>query len=107
MDKQVYVVKKNNRKAKSSDLNSCITEPEEVLDTSASSTQTIGKSSSDSPSTKSKLKKPNVPKQPRNPLRLSIWHKRLEKLSAQELESRGMTWASNGSSQDPGKDDAF
>jgi hypothetical protein len=107
MDKQVYVVKKDNRKAKSSDLNSCITEPEEMLDTLARSTQTIGKSASDSPGTKSKLKKPNVPKQPRNPLRLSIWHKRLEKLSAQELESRGMTWASNGSSQDPGKDDAF
>jgi hypothetical protein len=34
MVKQVYVVKKDNRKAKSSDLNSCITEPEEVLDTS-------------------------------------------------------------------------
>jgi hypothetical protein len=107
MVKQVYVVKKDNRKAKSSDLNSCITEPEEVLDTLASSTQTIEKSASDSPGTKSKLKKPNVPKQPRSPLGLSIWHKRLEKLSAQELEMRGMTWASNGSSQDPGKDDAF
>jgi hypothetical protein len=107
MVKQVYVVKKDNRKAKSSDLNSCITEPEEVLDTSASSTQTIEKSTSDSPSTKSERKKPNVPKQPRSPLGLSIWHKRLEKLSAQELEMRGMTWASNGSSQDPGKDDAF
>ena len=107
MVKQIYVAKKDNRKAKSSDLNSCITEPDEVLDTSASSTQTIEKSASDSPGTKSKLKKPNVPKQPRSPLGLSIWHKRLEKLSAQELEMRGMTWASNGSSQDPGKDDAF
>jgi hypothetical protein len=72
MDKQVYVVKKDNRKAKSSDLNSCIIEPEEVLDTLASSTQTIEKSASDSPGTKSKLKKPNVPKQPRSPLGLSI-----------------------------------
>jgi hypothetical protein len=107
MVKQVYVVKKDNRKDKSSDLNSCITEPEEVLDTSASNTQTIEKSASDSPGTKSGLKKPNVPKQPRSPLGLSIRHKRLEKLSAEELEMGGMTWASNGSSQDPGKDDAF
>ena len=65
MVKQVYVVKKDNRKAKSSDLNSCITEPEEVLDTSASSTQTIEKLAIDSPGTKSELKKPNVPKQSR------------------------------------------
>jgi hypothetical protein len=61
MDKQVYVVKKDNRKAKSLDLNSCITEPEEVLDTSSSSTQTIEKSASDSPGTKSKLKSPMCP----------------------------------------------
>jgi hypothetical protein len=107
MVKQVYVVKKDNRKAKSLDLNSCITEPEEVLDTSASSTQIIEKSASDSLGTKSELKNPNVPKQPRSPLGLSIWHKRLEKLSAQELEMGGMTWASNGNSQDPGEDDAF
>jgi hypothetical protein len=72
MVKQVYVVKKDNRKVKSSDLNSCITEPEEVLDTLASSTQTIEKSASDSLGTKSELKKPNVPKQPRSPLGLSI-----------------------------------
>ena len=72
MVKQVYVAKKDNRKAKSSDLNSCITEPEEVLDTLASNTQTIEKSASDSPGTKSGLKKPNVPKQPRSPLGLSI-----------------------------------
>jgi hypothetical protein len=107
MVKQVYVVKKDNRKAKSSDLNSCITELEEVLDTSASSTQTIEKLASDSLGTKSELKNPNVPKHPRSPLGLSIWHKRLEKLGAQELKERGMTWAPNGSSQDPGKDDDF
>jgi hypothetical protein len=107
MVKQVYVVKKDNRKAKSSNLNSCITKPEKVLDTSARSAQTIEKLARDSPDTKSELKKPNVPKKPRSPLGLSIWHKRLEKLSAQELKARGMTWAPNGSSQDPGKDDAF
>jgi hypothetical protein len=106
MVKQDYVVKKDNRKAKSSNLN-CITKPEEVLDTSATSTQTIEKLASDSLDTKSELKNLNVPKQPRSPLGLSIWHKRLEKLSAQELKKRGMTWAHNGSSQDPGKDDAF
>jgi hypothetical protein len=50
MVKQVYVVKKHNRKAKSSDPNSCITWMEEVLDTSASSTQTIEKLASNSES---------------------------------------------------------
>jgi hypothetical protein len=39
--KQVYVVKKYNRKAKSSELNSCVTEPKEVLDTLATNAQTI------------------------------------------------------------------
>jgi hypothetical protein len=107
MVKQVGVVKKDNRKAKSLDLNSCITNLDKVLDTSASSTQTIEKLASDSPDTKSELKKPNVPKQPRSPLGLSIWRKRLEKLSAQELKTRGVAWAPNGSSQDLGKDDAF
>jgi hypothetical protein len=107
MVKHVYVVKKDNRKAKSLNLNSCITGTKEVLDTSARNTQTIEKLASDSLGTKSELKKPNVPKQPRSPLGLSIWHKRLEKLSAQELKTRNMTWAPNGSCQDPGKDDAF
>jgi hypothetical protein len=107
MVKKVYVVKKDNRKSKSSYMNPCITEPEKVLDTLACCTQTIEKLASDSPDTKSELKKPNVPKQPRSPLGLSIWHKSLEKLSAQELKTRGMAWAPNGSSQDPGKDDAF
>jgi hypothetical protein len=37
-------VKKDNRKAKNSDPNSCVIEPEEVLDTLASSAQTIEKS---------------------------------------------------------------
>jgi hypothetical protein len=37
-------VKKDNSKAKSSYLNSCVIEPEEVLDTLASSAQTIEKS---------------------------------------------------------------
>jgi hypothetical protein len=55
MVKQVYVVKKDNRKNKSSDLNSCVTEPKEVLYASSSSDQTIEISSSDSPGTKSEL----------------------------------------------------
>jgi hypothetical protein len=50
----------------------------------------------------------NTNSQPRSPFELSIWHnKRLEKLSAQELKKRGMTWVPNGSSQDQGKDDAL
>jgi hypothetical protein len=118
--KQVYVVKKDNRKAKNLDLKSCVIDPGEVLDTFASNAQTIEKSSSDCLDTKSELKKPNVPKvkkdvslsktnsQPRSPLGLSIWHnKRLEKLGAQELKKRGITWVPNGSSQDQGKDDAL
>jgi hypothetical protein len=32
---------------------------------------------------------------------------RLEKLGAQELKRRGMTWVLDGSSQDQGKDDAL
>jgi hypothetical protein len=80
MGKQVYVVKKDNTNAKSLDLNSCITKPEEVLNTLASSAQTIEKLASDSPGTKSELKKPNVTNQLRSPLGLSIWHnQRLEK----------------------------
>jgi hypothetical protein len=120
MVKQVYVVKNDNRKAKSLDLNSCVTKPEEVLDTLASSAQIIEKSASDSPGIESELKRPNVPEvkedvllsntnsQPRSPLGLSIWHnKRLEKHGAQELKKRGVTWIPNGSSQDQGKDDAL
>jgi hypothetical protein len=79
-----------------------------VLNTSASIAQTIEKLASDSPGTKSEFKNPNVPKQLRSPLGLSIWHhKMLEKFSAQELKKRGMTWAPNGSSQDPGMGDNF
>jgi hypothetical protein len=72
MVKQVYVVKKDNRKAKSSYLNSCITEPGEGLDTLDSSAQTIEKLASDSPGTKSELKKLYVPKQSRILVELSI-----------------------------------
>jgi hypothetical protein len=92
----------------------------EVLDTLASSAQTVEKLASDSPGTKSEPKKHNVPKvkehvslsktnsQPISPLGLSIWHnKSLEKLGAQELIKRGMTRIPNGSSQDQGKDDAL
>jgi hypothetical protein len=78
-----------------------------VLGTSASSSQTIEKLASNSPDIKSELKKPNVPKvkkdvplsktnsQPKSPIGLSIWHKRIEKLGAQELKKRGMTWVPN------------
>jgi hypothetical protein len=55
--KQVYVVKMDNRKAKNSYMNLCVIEPGEVLDDSSSSAQTIEKSASDSPGTKSKFKK--------------------------------------------------
>jgi hypothetical protein len=60
--KQVYVVKRDNRKVKNSDLNSCVTEPCELLDTSTSSAQIIEKSTSESPDTKSEFKNPNMPK---------------------------------------------
>jgi hypothetical protein len=105
MIKQVYLVKKDNRKSKSSYLNSCVIELEEVLDTSASSAQTIEKLVSYSPCTKFELKKPNVPKvkkdvslsktnsHRRSPLGLSIWHnKSLDKTRCTrvEKERRGM-----------------
>jgi hypothetical protein len=60
--KQVYVVKKDNRKAKSLDPNLCVKEWGEVLCTLTSSAQTIEKSASNSPGIKSEHKKPNMPK---------------------------------------------
>jgi hypothetical protein len=90
------------------------------LDTLTCSAQTIEKSTSESHDTKFEFKKHNMPKvkedvsssnmnsHPRSSPGLSIWHnKRLEKLSAQKLKKRAMTWVPNGSYQDQGKDDAL
>jgi hypothetical protein len=60
------------------------------------------------PKVKEDVSSSNTNSQPRSPLRLSIWHNGgLEKLGAQKLKKRGMTWVPNGSSQDQGKDDAL
>jgi hypothetical protein len=60
------------------------------------------------PKVKGDVSLSNTNSQLRSPLELSIRHnKRIEKLGVQELKKRGMTWASNGSSQDQGKDDAL
>jgi ribosomal protein S3 len=60
--KQVYVLRKDNRKAKNSDLNLCVTEPGEVLGTSTSSAQTIEKSTTNILGIKYELRMPNVTK---------------------------------------------
>ena len=117
--KQVYVVKKDNRKGKGSDLNSYVAKPNKVLDTSASSAKTVEKSASNIVGTKSEPRNFNVPNvdkdvllsktksQPRSSLGLSNWHKKkLEKLSACELKKRNMTWVPKGSSQAQSKDGA-
>ena len=117
--KQVYVVKKDNRKGKGSDLNSYVAKPNKVLDTSASSAKIVEKSASNIVGTKSEPRNFNVPNvdkdvllsktksQPRSSLGLSNWHKKkLEKLSACELKKRNMTWVPKGSSQAQSKDGA-
>ncbi|KAG2590354.1 hypothetical protein PVAP13_5NG272840 [Panicum virgatum] len=117
--KQVYVVKKDNRKGKGSDLNSYVAKPNKVLDTSASSAKTVEKSASNIVGTKFEPRNFNVPNvdkdvllsktksQPRSSLGLSNWHKKkLEKLSTCELKKRNMTWVPKGSSQAQSKDGA-
>jgi len=117
--KQVYVVKKDNRKGKGSDLNSYVAKPNKVLDTSASSAKTVEKSASNIVGTKSEPRNFNVPNvdkdvllsktksQPRSSLGLSNWRKKkLEKLSTCELKKRNMTWVPKGSSQAQNKDGA-
>ena len=97
--KQVYRVKRDGRKSATSDMISGEKEPSKVL-----TLATKGNEASQS-SAKSEGKKLRVHKikqelpllqtksQPGCPLGLSYWQKKkLQKLSAQELEKRNMAW---------------
>ena len=108
--KQVYRVKRDGRKDKSSALNSHNQKPINVLSTSATNGKGNEKSAVDPSSAKSEqknLKKPKnkkgalLPKTEANsshPLGVSNWQKKeLQKFSAQELKKRGMAWVPKGS----------
>ena len=103
--KQIYVVKKDGRKATSSDLNTIAEKPINVLKTSAINGNEKENSAVDIPNTKSRqkrLKEPKIKKkvplskaqaQPRYLLGSSGWQKKkLQRLSAQELKEKGMAW---------------
>ena len=111
MVKQVYHVKRDGRKSATSDLISNEKEPINVLTLAIKDNETK-QPIIESRNAKSKEKKLRVHKakkelplvktesQPRCPLGLSYWHKKkLQKLSAQELEERNMAWVPKRSSQ--------
>nr|TKW29622.1 hypothetical protein SEVIR_3G407900v2 [Setaria viridis] len=122
--KQVYRVKRDGRKDKSSDLNPISEKPINILrprlglSTSASNGKDEEKSAIDPPSAKSeqkKLKKAENKKRallskteakPSYPLGLSNWQKKkLQRLSAQELKKKGMAWVPKRNIQSQSKDD--
>jgi hypothetical protein len=103
--KQVYRVKRDSCKSKSSDLNSINKKPINVLITLAIGGKGKEKSSVNPPSAKSEQKEVERSKTKRgallskteakssHPLGLSNWQKKkLQKLSAQELRKKGMAW---------------
>ena len=109
--KQVYRVKRDGRKSATSDLISNEKEPINVL-TLATKDNETNQPIIESRSAKSEEKKLRVHKdkkelplvktesQPRCPLGLSYWQKKkLQQLSAQELEERNMAWVPKGSAQ--------
>jgi hypothetical protein len=108
--KQVYRVKRDGRKDKSSDLNSVNEESINVFSTSATNGKEREKPFVDPPSAKFERKevKRSVNKRgalqsktkakSSHPLGLSNWQKKkLQKLSAQELKMKGITWILKGS----------
>jgi hypothetical protein len=108
--KQVYRVKRDGRKDKSSDLNSINAKPINVLITSATNGKEREKSSVDPPSAKFEQKEVKRSKNKKgallskteakssHPFGLSNWQKKkLQKLSAQELRKKGMEWIPKGS----------
>jgi hypothetical protein len=118
---QVYQVKRDGRKDKSADLNSVNKKLINVLSASATNGKERKKSSVDPPSAKFERKELKRSKNKRgallsrieakssHPLGLSNWQrKKLQKLSAQELRKKGMTWIPKGSirTQDMGNDQA-
>jgi len=103
--RQVYRVKKDGRKDKSSDLNSNKEKPIKVLESSAAKDKYTKRSTSDSSNAKSEQNKLEISEaeedlslfastsRPRYPLGLSRWQKqKLQKLSAQELKERNSAW---------------
>lgn len=110
--KQVYRVKRDGRKDKSSVLDSNNEKPINVLETSATISEKMKQLCTDNLDVESEQKKLKVPKvkdkllqftresQPRYPLGLSNWEKKkLQRLSAQELKEKNMAWVPKGSVQ--------
>ena len=103
--RQVYRVKKDGRKNKSSDLNSNKGKLIKMLESSVAKGKDMKRSAFDSSNAKSEQKKLEISKaeedlplftstsRPRCPLGLSRWQKqKLLKLSAQELKERNLAW---------------
>jgi hypothetical protein len=116
--KQVYRVKYDGRKKKSSDLNLTIEKPITLLKNSDIDGKDMGNSSIDILDAKSQQKKVRVPKikeelllsktkiKPRCSLGLPKWQeKKLHKLSAEKLKEKGLVGVPKGSIQAQ-KDDA-
>ena len=111
MVKQVYRVKRDGRNSATSDLISNEKDPIKVLTLDTKGNE-MKQSIVESQSVKSEENKLRVHKakkelllvktesQPRCPLGLLYWQKKkLQKLSAQELEERNMAWVPKGSAQ--------
>jgi hypothetical protein len=110
--KQVYRVKYDGRKKKSSDLNSTIEKPITLLKNPAIDGKEVWKSSINILGAKSEQKNMRVPKV-KNDLSLSKieiklicsiglpkWQeKKLQKLSAEKLKEKGLAWVPKGSIQ--------
>ncbi|KAG2566616.1 hypothetical protein PVAP13_7NG182100 [Panicum virgatum] len=106
--KQIYVVKKDGRKATSSDLNTIVEKPVNVLKTSAINGNEKENSAVDIPYTKSgqkMLKEPKIKK--KVPMSKAQAQPRLQRLSAQELKEKGMAWVPKGSIQTQDEDDVY
>ncbi|RCV38332.1 hypothetical protein SETIT_8G133600v2 [Setaria italica] len=116
--KQVYRVKRDGRKNKSSDLDSISEKIINVLSTLATNGKGKEKSVIDPPRAKSEKNKLKAPKNKKRallsktkakssyPLGLSNWQKKkLQKLSVPELRKKSMAWVRKGSIQIQNKDD--
>ena len=110
--KQLYRVKYDGQKEKSSDLNSTIEKPITLLKNLAIDAKEVGKSSINILDAKSEQKKVRVPiikeelplsktrTKPRCSLSLSKWQKKkLQTLSAEKLREKGLAWAPKKSVQ--------
>lgn len=116
--KKVYRVKRDDRKDKSSNLNSINEKLIDMLSTLASNAKDEEKLAIDPPNAKSEQKKlkkqknkerlllSKIEARPSRPLGLSNWQKKkLQKLSAQKLKKKGMAWVPKQSIQTQSRDD--